>query len=159
MAPLVFRGVYAHYIPPMRRLRLYRLLALPLCFWFVAYSTDVGGLDACPMHDAPGGVMAGPMGGMAGMAMGAMTMPAASRADTAPADAPAPPPHGPAHCTCMGACCGCATATLPAPAVSVPLVAALCASVAGAPRAHAAPVVAPRFLLPPANGPPALHIV
>jgi len=137
----------------MRRRRFFRLIALPLALWFVALSTDVGGVDACPMHDAPGGVMAGSMtgmAGMAGMAMGTMTMP------TAPGDAPAP--HGPVHCTCMGACCGCAVATVPAPAVPVPLVAVVAASAVSAPRAHAAPVVAPRFLLPPANGPPALHI-
>lgn len=140
----------------MRRRRLFRLLALPLALWFVALSTDVGGVDACPMHDAPGGVMAG-MAGMPAMAMGTMTVPTAPRTGAAPSDGPAPAPHGPVRCTCMGACCCCAMATLPASAVSVPLVAALPASVDGALRVHAAPAAAPRFLLPPANGPPALH--
>jgi len=142
----------------MRRRRFFRLIALPLALWFVALSTDVGGVDACPMHDAPLGVMAGAMGGMAGMAMGTMSMPTASRTAATPADAPGPPPHGPVQCTCMGVCCGCAMATLPAPVVSVPQVAALPAPVDGPLPAFTAPAMAPRFLLPPANGPPALHI-
>lgn len=76
---------------------------------------------------------------------------------SAPADAPASTPPGPMHCTCIGLCCGCAMATLPASAVGVPVV-AVSAIFRTAPLPAVASVpAAPRFVLPPAIGPPALH--
>ena len=129
----------------MRRRRLYRILALPLALWFVALATDVGGVDACPMHDR----MAAAMAGMA-------AMPGMASAQAAPSAPSVPTPQGPVHCTCMGVCCGCAMATLPsAPVAQFPAAAA----VRHAPRIERAtrplPAAAP-FVLPPAIGPPAL---
>jgi hypothetical protein len=135
----------------MRRRRLFRLIGLPLSLWFVALATDVGGIDACPMHDA----MAH---GMSARAMAQMAMPhaaAASGSEHQPAQAP----QGPMQCTCMGLCCGCAMATLPtAPVTPVAAVAAARHDVPAGPVARAA-ATAPRYLLPPAIGPPALHSI
>jgi hypothetical protein len=143
--------VYAHYIASMRRRRLFRLIGLPLSLWFVALATDIGGIDACPMHDA----MAHGMSVQAMAQMGMPHAPAASGSDRAPTHAP----QGPMQCTCMGLCCGCAMATLPtAPVTPVAAVAAVQHAVPTGPTARAA-ASAPRYLLPPAIGPPALHTI
>ena len=135
----------------MRRRRPYRIVALPLALWFVALATDVGGVDACPMHDAMAAAMAG-MAGMAGMAM-----PQLPTMTQAPASPNAPLPTGPIHCTCMGACCGCAMATLPSTS-GMPFVAATAVrtQVPIEPTQRPLPAAAP-FVLPPAIGPPALQ--
>jgi hypothetical protein len=149
---LVFRRAHAHYIRDMRRRRrLYRIIALPLSLWFVALSTDVGDLDACPMHKAMDRDMAV---AMANMAMGSTPM--AMPAPNAPA---APDQHGPMPCTCLGVCCGCTMAPIASsPATpALPLVVVEDAVlVERAQRPLAAPTP---HRLPPSIGPPALHIV
>ena len=133
----------------MRRHRLFRIFAIPLAAWFVAFAMDVGGVDACPMHDGMAHAMSAAMPGMAPNSMPGMR--------PAPADPTAPAPHAPVHCTCMGACCGCTIATLP-PAPEAPV--AAIAAVRGAARIDHVerPLAAPApFLLPPSIGPPALH--
>lgn len=137
----------------MRRRRLNRILALPLCLWFVAYATDAGGIDACPMHSALAYQTAAAMPGMPGM--DGMALAHAEQVGRAPANAPAPDVPAPIHCTCMGACCGCAMATLPASGrmpVSAVVVAFRAAPI---PRRDTPAPQTPRFLLPPSNGPPA----
>ncbi len=131
----------------MRR-RLYRIVALPLALWFVALATDVGGVDACPMHDAMAHGMAAamatmPMGGMPGVGRG-------------PATPAAPEQHGPVHCTCMGLCCGCAMATLPStPTAALPAPLPVHRAIR-IERAQAPLPAAAAFVLPPAIGPPAV---
>ncbi len=144
----------------MRRRRLFRLIALPLGLWFVALSTDLGDLDACPMHAAMqagmGMSMDMPAGG-AGMSGMAMASAPTAEAAPAPADTPVPVPHGPLHCTCIGMCCGCAMASLPSNAARVPPAAVVAARPAAPVRAVTAVPAPPRYLRPPAIGPPALH--
>ncbi|HEY5219066.1 MAG TPA: hypothetical protein VIJ16_04615 [Gemmatimonadaceae bacterium] len=141
----------------MRRRRLFRILALPLSLWFLALTTDIGGIDACPMHDGAGSHSAAAMLGMMGMpAMPGMSGMATTHA---PNHSPTPAPRKPMHCTCMGVCCGCAMATLPATATAEFAVAAVRQveyHVGFAPRPASS---APRFLLPPSIGPPTLHTV
>jgi hypothetical protein len=137
----------------MRRRRLHRMIALPLALWFVALATDVGGIDACPMHDAMAHAAASMhMAGMPGMSAAAGRM-------AAPGGPAAPPADGPVHCTCMGLCCGCAMATLPTgPAFHLAAMIVLRHGVQ-IERARRAFAVAAPHLLPPAIGPPALHSV
>lgn len=129
-----------------------------MALWFVALSTNAGGLDVCPMDGVAqtvvGTPMQMPMGGrMAGMG-------AASRARVGPTPAPpvTPAPDGPAAPMCMGVCCCCNAMAVVPPCleqVPAPAVLAIREPVPLAPAA-AAPA-APRYLLPPAIGPPALH--
>ncbi len=130
----------------MRRRRLYRILALPLALWFVALATDVGGVDACPMHDR----MAAAMAGMA-------AMPGMASAQAAPSAPAMPTPHGPVHCTCMGVCCGCAMATLPSAPVAHLAAAGSVSHTARIDRTRRPLPAAAPFVLPPAIGPPALR--
>jgi hypothetical protein len=141
----------------MRRRRLHRILALPLALWFVALATDVGGLDACPMHDGMAHMAMGQMAGMAAGDMSGTAMGDMSGMTPAPAAPRAPQPHGPMQCTCMGACCGCAMATLPAgPAAVLPVLVAIRQAVS-VERALRAPMRPAAHRQPPAIGPPALH--
>ncbi|MGH7668576.1 MAG: hypothetical protein ACRENQ_03710 [Gemmatimonadaceae bacterium] len=135
----------------MYRRRLYRIVALPLVVWFVALATDVGGVDACPMHDAMARAASG-----ATAAMHMAQMPGMIGNSGAPT-APDVPQQGPMHCTCMGLCCGCAIATLPSTPVTtvlVPMAVRRPVRIAGAPMGFAA---ARLHVLPPSIGPPSLH--
>ena len=132
----------------MRRRRLYRLVALPLSLWFVALATDVGGIDACPMHDAM-------THAMSASAMAHMAMPQTPAVERG-SDAPAPAPHGPMQCTCMGLCCGCAMATLPTTPASPVVVASVVRQAVPIERSARPLAAAPHFRLPPSIGPPAL---
>ncbi|MDE3152877.1 MAG: hypothetical protein KGL93_11580 [Gemmatimonadota bacterium] len=143
----------------MRRHPAFRFSALAFALWFVALSLDVGGVDACPMHDGPGAVMA-----THGMAMPGMAMP--GMADMAPAPAVmqgsgaphAPTPAAPVHCTCMGLCCGCAAlATVPAPSIATAPLEALRRLVLPPDLAWRPVAAATAYLQPPSIGPPALH--
>jgi hypothetical protein len=132
----------------MRRRRLYRIVALPLALWFVALAADVGGVDACPMHDAMAHGVSGAM-----MTMATPHAPVAARGPAAPM---APAPRAPVHCTCMGVCCGCAMATLPPWQTAQLPAAGWPQHVVRVDRAQR-PLAAPApFVLPPSIGPPAL---
>src|SRR5882672_4236392 len=77
-----------------------RVIALLVAAWFVALSTDLLGLHACPVHDGHPG---------AGHAPAAPALHHHADGDHHRGSDPAD--H--AHCTCLGACCCAATATLP----------------------------------------------
>jgi hypothetical protein len=131
----------------MRRRRLFRIVALPLALWFVALATDVGGVDACPMHDAMSHATSAAMPGMPGT-------PGMRGAPAAPSN---PVPHGPVHCTCMGVCCGCAMATLPSSAVAQLPPVVVVHHARRIERTQRPLAAAVPFVLPPAIGPPALQ--
>lgn len=138
----------------MRRHPAFRFFALAFALWFVALSLDVGGVDACPMHDGPGAVMA--MGGMAMPGMVDMApMPAVAQASGMPH---APTPAAPVHCTCMGLCCGCAAlATVPASSISSTAFETLRRLVLPSDLAWRPVAGVAAYLQPPSIGPPALH--
>ena len=133
----------------MRRRRVFRIVALPLALWFVALAADVGGVDACPMHDGMARGMSAAMVGMTPAGMPGMAR--------APANPSTPAPHAPVHCTCMGVCCGCAMATLPSAPVAQLQVPAVLRDAVRIERARQSLAAPARFVLPPAIGPPALH--
>jgi hypothetical protein len=127
----------------MRRRPFFRALALPLVLWFVALSVNLGGYGACPMA---GDVSHGAT--MAGMAMPAMAM------GNSPASTPAPAAPAP---RCPGVCC-CCRVMITMPSHGVTLAAAVVrVRDAGPAEPRAVSSAGRQVLLPPSNGPPAVH--
>jgi hypothetical protein len=118
-----------------------------MSLWFVALSTNLAGSEVCPTdHTTPGGADAG-------LASTGRTVPSLRDRSM-----PTQLPSGSAPRECSGVCCCCAAmATLPGRGAALPAVGLVPVDDAAPPAAVAASVATPRFLQPPAIGPPALH--